>query len=401
MPCGGCRSCPPSCCRERACERTIGTVLARSADRAKRGRAVSELETLRNGSTGLASPSVVAADPVSDPRWRRLSTSPGAGLFTSPPWIAAVCGTYGFTAQSRVALDPAGTPVGGVAWVTVDDPRGRRLLSLPFSDRADPPVPDTATWDLAFDAVETGGAPYTLRCLDSSPARHGAGLRVVGEAAWHGTPLDTDVDELHRRIDGRARRHVAAAGRAGVRVDVRDDLAAVHVMHGLHVRLRKNKYGLLAQPQEFFARIWREFAPDGRCHTLLASVGDEVVAAALFLEWNGALYYKFGASVLGRLEVRPNDAIYWAAIRLGVERGLHLVDWGLSDLDQPGLVRFKRAWASEERRLLTLRHGSADPTPAQREFGDVLGGLTGLLTGDAVPDETTAAAGALLYRYFC
>ena len=55
----------------------------------------------------------------------------------------------------------------------------------------------------------------------------------------------------------------------------------------------------------------------------------------------------------------------------------------------------------EERRLLTLRHGSADPTPAQREFGDVLGGLTGLLTGEAVADETTAAAGALLYRYFC
>jgi hypothetical protein len=312
-----------------------------------------------------------------------------------------VCGTYGFTAESRVAVDPTGAPVGGLAWVPVDDPRGRRLLSLPFSDRADPPVPDTPTWDLLFGAAATGDTPYTLRCLDDSPARHSSALRVEGEAAWHGTPLDAGVDEVYRRISGTSRRNIAAAGRAGVRVEVRDDLEAVRTMHGLHVRLRKHKYGLLAQPREFFERIWQEFARDGRCRTVLARIGDEVVAAALFLEWNGVLYYKFGASAQEYLRARPTDAIYWAAIGLGVERGLRLVDWGLSDLDQPGLVGFKRKWATDERRLLTLRSGRTDRTADQRAFGDVLGGLTALLTDGAVPDDITARAGALLYRYFC
>ena len=32
---------------------------------------------------------IVAADPVTDPLWRTLATSPGVGLFTSPPWLAA------------------------------------------------------------------------------------------------------------------------------------------------------------------------------------------------------------------------------------------------------------------------------------------------------------------------
>ena len=54
---------------------------------------------------------------------------------TSPPWIAAVCGAYGFTAESRIAVDAAGRPVGGLAWVPVDDARGRRLLSMPFSEK--------------------------------------------------------------------------------------------------------------------------------------------------------------------------------------------------------------------------------------------------------------------------
>jgi hypothetical protein len=77
------------------------------------------------------------------------------------------------------------------------------------------------------------------------------------------------------------------------------------------------------------------------------------------------------------------------------------VDWGLSDLDQPGLVGFKRKWATDERRLLTLRAGTGEPRPGQREFGDALGGLTHLLTEDSVPDDVTERAGALLYRYFC
>ena len=364
----------------------------------------------------------VAVDPISDPRWHALATSrafgPGVGLFTSPPWLAAVCGTYGFTASARVAVDAADRPTGGFAWVDVEDPRGRRRLSLPFSDRADPPVPDTATWDLLNDAAGGDTAsgdipftdvPFTLRCLAGSPAAAGAGLQVAGEAAWHGTPLRDDgvaldVDALHRRIHSQSRRNIAAAERAGVRVEVRDDLAAVQLMHGLHVRLRKGKYGLLAQPREFFERIWQEF--DGRCVTLLASLpdadgADEVVAAALFLEWNGALYYKFGASVPERLHARPNDAIYWTGIRLAVDRGLDLVDWGLSDLDQPGLVRFKRKWATDEHRLLTLRSGTPRPGPGAREFGDALSGLTGLLTDPAVPDAITERAGALLYRYFC
>jgi CelD/BcsL family acetyltransferase involved in cellulose biosynthesis len=350
---------------------------------------------------------VVEADPVTDPLWRALATAPGVGLFTSPPWLAAVCGTYGFTAEARIALDATGDPVGGLAWVPVDDPRGLRLLSLPFCDRADPPVPDTATLDLLVEAAGIGDAPFMLRCLDDSPAATGAGLRVTGEAAWHGTPLrgadrvPRTVDELHRLIHSQSRRNVAAAERAGVRVEIRDDLEGVRLMHGLHVRLRKGKYGLLAQPQEFFERIWQEFSPDGRCVTLLASLHGEVVAAALFLEWNGALYYKFGASVPDRLGARPNDAIYWTGIGLGLDRGLDLVDWGLSDLDQPGLVRFKRKWATDERRLLTLRSGTPRPRPGSQEFGDALNGLTALLTDPAVPDDITQRAGALLYRYFC
>jgi CelD/BcsL family acetyltransferase involved in cellulose biosynthesis len=344
-------------------------------------------------------PAVVAADPLTDPRWRTLAASPGASLFTSPPWIAAVSETYGFVPQARIALDASGTPVGGLAWVRVDDARGSRLLSLPFSDRADPLVPDLPTWNAVSAAVTSGDPPFTLRCLDDSPASADERMRVVGEAAWHGTPIDAEPDELRGRIAPQSRRNLANAARSGVKVDVSDDLDAVRAMHRLHVRLRKAKYHLLAQPVAFFERIWSEFAPADGCVTLLARVDDEVIAAAIFLEWAGVLYYKFGASAQEHLRVRPNDAIYWAAIHYAAERGLHLVDWGLSDRDQPGLVAYKRKWASVERSLVTLRAGA--PAAEQHTLGTELGELTRLLTDESVPDDITERAGAVLYHYFC
>jgi hypothetical protein len=341
---------------------------------------------------------VVPIDPITDPRWHRLAAGPGASVFTSPPWISAVCRTYGFVPEGRVAIDAAEEPVGAFAWVAVEDVRGRRPASLPFSDRADPLVPDLRTWTALLDAAKTGDEQYTLRCLDDSPALADPGLRAIGEAAWHGTPLDGGLAELHRRISSQSRRNLAAGERAGIRVDVRDDIDAVRIFYRLHVRLRKDKYRMLAQPVTFPESIWHEFAPAEGC---LASRGDEVIAGALFLEWNGVLYYKFGASLQAHLQVRPNDAVYWAGIREGVERGLRLVDWGLSDLDQPGLVAFKRKWAGVEHRIVTLRSGGRPQRPEQEEFGRKLAELTRLLTDASVPDEITARAGAVLYHYFC
>jgi CelD/BcsL family acetyltransferase involved in cellulose biosynthesis len=344
---------------------------------------------------------VVAADPVTHPLWRALAEGPHGTLFTSPPWLAVLRRTYGFVPECWIAIGPGGEPAGGLAWVTVDDPRGRRRSALPFSDRADPLTDDEDTWAALFAASGAGAEPFALRCLAGSPALGDPRLRVTDEAAWHGTPLDGGLDDLHARISRASRRNIAAADRAGVRVDVRDDLDAVRRFHGLHVRLRKEKYRLLAQPLAFFEHLWAEFAPADAIRTLLASVGDEVVAGAVFLEWNGVLYYKFGASRREHLTLRPNDAVYWAGISYGVQRGLRLVDWGLSDLDQPGLVAFKRKWATTETPLLTLRAGTAAPGPEQERIGAVFAGLTRLLTEPGVPDSITAEAGALLYRYFC
>jgi CelD/BcsL family acetyltransferase involved in cellulose biosynthesis len=184
-----------------------------------------------------------------------------------------------------------------------------------------------------------------------------------------------------------------------VRVDASDGVEAVRDFHRLHILLRKNKFGLLAQPIDLFERIWQEFSAFDGVVTLLARVDGDIVAGAVFLIWNDVLYYKFGASLADSLRLRPNDALAWTALTWASERKLRMVDWGLSDLQPSGLVEYKRKWASEERRILTVRSTGWEEAE-YRESGQLFTELTRLLTGCDVPDHITERAGALLYRYF-
>lgn len=341
---------------------------------------------------------IVTVDPRTDPRWAQLAARRDTPLFLAPPWIAAVADTYGFTPTARITLDVDGRPSSGLAWTPVADVLGRRLISLPFGDRADPPVRDAAELRALLARLPTDHGPFTVRCLDSDPLVTDGGLDVVGEAVWHATATDMPVQALLAGMHPHVRRDVRTAERRGVRIAIDPSLAAVRRFHPLHAGLRKHKYRLLPQPLELFERIWAAFAARDAIFTVGAHVGDDLVAAAICIVWNDVLYYKFSASDPRHLPRRPNEAVVTSALRRAAELGLRSFDWGRSDLDQPGLVGFKQKWATEERRLLTLRRPGPPPDPAA---GALLGELTALLTEDDVPDAVTARAGALLYRHFC
>ena len=221
----------------------------------------------------------------------------------------------------------------------------------------------------------------------------------VGEAAWHGTILDAPAEEFFHSFHPSVRRGVNSARRKGIEVRAFTDVDAVRTFHGIHVLLRKRKYRLLAQPLEFFERIWEEFSGTGGITTLLAYADGDPVAGAVLLVWGNTVYFKFAASLAEALPLRPNYALYWQIIREASERGFRQIDWGLSDLDQPGLVAYKRKWATSDSRIVSLR----TPLQPERDGAEtslLLTGLTNMLTDEAVPDPVTARAGSLLYRYF-
>ena len=284
-------------------------------------------------------------DPRTDPLWAELASGEGGSLFTSPPWIDAVCGTYGFVPDACVEW-ALGRPLGGVAWVDVhDDVLGHRRQALPFCDRGDPVAADADTWALLGTELLDVDLPVTMRCLADSPAVADPRFAVVNEAAWHATALDRPLEHLRAALRPQTRRNIATAERAGVEIVLSADADAVAEYHRLHVGLRKRKYRLLAQPLEFF--VDPQGLHPGRQHPHGARAGrGPARGRRVYLVWSDTLYYKFGASTAESLPLRPNDALHWRLIGWAHDRGLRRLDWGLSDLDQPGLCAYKRNWAS-------------------------------------------------------
>jgi hypothetical protein len=346
----------------------------------------------------LMASTVVTVDPRNDPHWQKLAVA-GGSLFTSPPWIRSVCDTYGFTPQARVILDVDAVPRDGFAWVDISDIRGDRRVSLPFSDRAEPMVSDLSAWPLLVEDAIDPDLPLTIRCFDGAGPTSDPRFERSGEAAWHGTNLDVTTGDLHQSLHPSTKRSIASAQRRGVEVRAHTGVDAVRTFHDIHVVLRKNKYRLLAQPFAFFERIWEEFSATDGIVTMLAYADDDPIAGAVLLAWGNTLYLKFAASRADALSLMPNYAVYWQTIAWAAEHGFASVDWGLSDLDQPGLVAYKRKWVTTESRIITLR----TPGDGQRQTSDcaaLLEGLTTFLTDDSVPNAVTADAGSLLYRYF-
>jgi CelD/BcsL family acetyltransferase involved in cellulose biosynthesis len=342
-------------------------------------------------------------DPRTDPLWETLATNhPKAGVFNSPQWMRVLGDTYGFDVKAHVVVNGEGAPLAAVPFVPVDDARGRRIASLPFSDYCDPLVSDEAQWHALIDPILSERQPLTMRCLHNEVPLSDERLPRVNKAKWHGIDLQRDLGEIWDSLHPSARRAYRKAEKSGVTFEAVRDEEGVRAFFNLHLGVRKYKYRLLAQPYAFFFNIWRHLIEPGRGVIMLGYYKGEPVSAIMFLEWKDTLYYKFNASNPDYLNYRPNDLLLWHGIEYGRERGLKHFDFGLSDWDQEGLLRYKRKYATEEKTISFLKHVPED-LPQNRQdmyLREILPRLTDLFTEETVPDDITASAGDVLYRLF-
>jgi CelD/BcsL family acetyltransferase involved in cellulose biosynthesis len=355
--------------------------------------------------TSSAKLETIDVDPRRDPQWRFLQAH-GGSLFTSSAWITAVAGTYELTPAARLLIASDGTACAGVAYCTVDDLRGRRIVSFPFSDYHEPlgrSSRDVANLLQTF----TGGLPARFRMPDDRVPDNveGVGFTARRDLLTHRIAVDASVDSETRfaALHPKVRQNIRRSRRAGIETDLSSEVGQIREFYDLHVEVRTRKYGLLPQPFSFFEAIHDAFAPSGALTVAIARHEGRAIAGIVYLEVGDTLYYKFNASNADELNVRPNEELVWAGMEICTERGLTGIDLGVSDTDQIGLVRYKRKLAQDEREVVTLLATGADPDPCTERVAEasaLLPRLTELFTDEAVPLDIAERAGSLLYRYF-
>jgi CelD/BcsL family acetyltransferase involved in cellulose biosynthesis len=344
---------------------------------------------------------ILCVDPRTDPLWKQLVEKRTSSVFHAPAWLHVLTESYGLDVRSVIVVNDVGEPLAGLPFCRITDIVGDRVVSLPFSDYCDPLVDDEALWQAMVEMLPAESEAVVLRCLHNHLPLRDARFTPFKRARWHGLNLQPDLDVLWQNLHGAARRAIKKAERSGVIIRMAEDETELRAFFELHLQVRKHKYRLLAQPYQMFESIWKHFMATQDGFLLLATYQGQIVAGIVFLAWKDTLYYKFNASALDSLAPRPNDLMMWEAIQYARARGYVHLDFGLSDWDQEGLVRYKQKFASEEKTIVFLRYA---PAPACASPGQqvrpLLPQLTDLFTEPSVPAWVTEKAGELLYRYF-
>jgi len=217
-------------------------------------------------------------------------------------------------------------------------------------------------------------------------------------ARWHGLELGPGLDQLKSRLNPTFRRAVQKARKAGLKVRKLEQ-KELRGFFEFHLRVRKNRYRLLAQPFSFFENIWEGFMAPGVGFFLGAFLDGELIAAHCYIPWKKTLVFKFGASDYLFQNLRANNLLHWSAVELALDSGFSGLDLGLSDDDQPGLITYKRHLGAIEKEIrffnFTPKGFAAAPG-----WKDGLKKITETATAPEVPDLVTEETGNIFYRFF-
>ena len=225
--------------------------------------------------------------------------------------------------------------------------RGRRGVSLPFTDHCAPEVTSGEEFhELWKQALETGRT-RNWRYLEVRGGRQWlpeapASLRFYS----HFLDLKRGEEALFEGFEGGVRQAIRRAGKAGLKAEKRDDLEAMRTYYRLHCGTRR-KHGLPPQPWAFFLNIHKHLVSKGLGVLVLAQRNQITVAGAVFFYGKQAVY-KFGASDASQQQARGNNLVMWEGIRWLAAQGCEELDFGRTSLENEGLRRFKAGWGTRE-----------------------------------------------------
>lgn len=332
-----------------------------------------------------------------DERWTNLIASdPHANIFHHPAWSELMAECYGYRPFIIGVGDGDGNLGAALPMMELKSPlKGRRWVSLPFSDHCTPLYRNPDQLDALLNALvasyQVGEIPQ-LELRWPLPSR--PDFQSHSDFVLHTTELEADFEAVTRRFHSMHRRNTRTAQKNDVQIVWGNSRAHLEEFYHLHLQTRRRQ-GVPIQPKKFFDLLSSTLIERGLGFVLLAYKDNTCLAAAVFLHWQKTLTYKYGASSTEGLNLRPNNLIFWEAIRWGCENGYTAFDMGRTDLDNPGLQQFKARWAAEK---TSLSYSMLPSVPAESKNGQLMPVMQTVIRNS--PLWVCQASGELLYRYF-
>jgi CelD/BcsL family acetyltransferase involved in cellulose biosynthesis len=161
------------------------------------------------------------------------------------------------------------------------------------------------------------------------------GLTAGAEKIWH------DI------LRSPTRRAVKKANNSGLVARWTEREEDLDKFYGMFLKARR-QLGIPAYSRRFFRAIYRRMVPQGLARMLLVEEGKRVVAALIVFPWKKEVISAYMGYDAQLSELRPNDLLFWEAIRWSAEAGFQSFYFGADSPLQEGLLGYKRKWGGEQ-----------------------------------------------------
>src|ERR1035438_4851801 len=290
-------------------------------------------------------------DPIRDPRWRQLlQQHPEACVFHTPAWLQALKDTYRYEAVGITTTEPGLPLKNGLvfcrvkSWLT-----GSRLVSLPFSDHCQPLTDSESDMTAFLNYLEmqftSGKWKYVeLRLLDCKVPEEEPAFEESASFCLHKLDLRPTLAELHQRMERSSiRRPLRVAEREGLTIEWGRSESLLHKLLGL-LMLARQRHHVPPQPLEWFQNLIRNFNED--LTIWIVSANGHPAAGLLTLQFKNDIVFKHSGSDATFHNLGSVPFLYFTALRDAQKRDATCLDFGRSELDNAGLLRFKDHWGA-------------------------------------------------------
>jgi len=333
----------------------------------------------------------------SDERWGSfISAQPQATIFHHPQWMKLLSECYGYQPFVLAVSSPEDKIGAGVAFMEIGgSKKGRRWVSLPFTDHCAPLFQEETAQNYLVSSLPSLAKEGTIHQIElrwrypDHPAIQTATNFVLAKVNVDGGP-----EQVASRIKRKHFRQVNVSKERGVSVEQGIDQRLLWDFYKLHTQTRR-QFGVPVQPKKFFEQLWKQLLQNGYGFILAAYKDKHCVAAAIFLNWNFTLIYKYAASNEEGRKSLAMDPILWKAICWGCENGYRWLDMGRTDLSNIGLREFKRRWGAEE---IPLSYSYFPAAPMSDRNGRLLSLVKSVIRHS--PPWVCRLSGELFYKYF-
>lgn len=140
--------------------------------------------------------------------------------------------------------------------------------------------------------------------------------------------LSPSEEELLKNMHQKTRYNIRLAEKKGVKVEIREDTAALKTYLKLYFETTKRQ-GFFGHNENYHTKVWETFLKTGQVKIALATYNNIPLTAWMLFIFKDVIYYAYGGSSNLHRDTMASNLVAWETIKLGKSLKLRYFDmWG-------------------------------------------------------------------------